>query len=484
MLLPRGTILRDGDQLRARGRRDRRGARRRREPVGRVARAMPHLLTRGRVPPGQPARAAADRRTSWRATQHDHVLDDMVRGLGSTSGRACAPFEPEAGAFAEQEHDHEHAHEHGHEHEHGTDTSTDTRHEHGHGRHGTDMPQNLIAGRARCRLLQLVSPTLPVGAFAYSQGLEPAVERRLDHRRAHRSRLDRRPARSHAGVPRSPAPARLHAAWRRRRSRGPDAGADSSRASRTSLELRAEDRQLGAALARLLDDLGVAGARRWIASADVTYAGDVRSRRRALADPARTPRCTASRSHGSRRRPARRSDWCRSARAPASASCSSSARAYRPSSRDRSRSPTTISAPPRPRTPSPARTTRPSTRACFAPDLATCRNTQPGAKNHDPARIRLARPSQPQPAPVAPRRRRPGRLGQDRAGRRALQAPARRAPTSRSSPTTSTRRKMQQFLIAQRRAGRRSASSASRPAAARTPRSARTRRSTCRPSTR
>jgi urease accessory protein len=135
----------------------------------------------------------------------------------------------------------------------------------------TDMPQNPDPA-ALLRLLQLVSPALPVGAFAYSQSLEPAVNASwitdeptardwigglLDHTLAS---LD------------LPLVARLHAAWTVDDESSMLAWSRFLAASRTTLELRTEDRQLGANLARLLDNLGVAGARRWIASADVTYA--------------------------------------------------------------------------------------------------------------------------------------------------------------------------------------------------------------------
>ncbi len=45
--------------------------------------------------------------------QHDHVLDDMVRGLGLNVTTEPAPFEPEPGAYAGG-----HQHNHGHHHEH------------------------------------------------------------------------------------------------------------------------------------------------------------------------------------------------------------------------------------------------------------------------------------------------------------------------------------------------------------------------------
>lgn len=55
--------------------------------------------------------------------QHDHVLDEMVRGLGLEVTTQQAPFEPESGAYSGgghhgHGHDHEHKHEHDHEHSH------------------------------------------------------------------------------------------------------------------------------------------------------------------------------------------------------------------------------------------------------------------------------------------------------------------------------------------------------------------------------
>jgi urease accessory protein len=48
----------------------------------------------------------------------DHVLVEMVRGLGAAVVRRRAPFAPEAGAYAgEHAHDHDHGHDHGYIHE-------------------------------------------------------------------------------------------------------------------------------------------------------------------------------------------------------------------------------------------------------------------------------------------------------------------------------------------------------------------------------
>ncbi|TVP85183.1 MAG: urease accessory protein UreE [Thioalkalivibrio sp.] len=45
---------------------------------------------------------------------HDHVLDDMVRGLGLTVTESRLPFEPEAGAYAGGGHAHANGHHHHH----------------------------------------------------------------------------------------------------------------------------------------------------------------------------------------------------------------------------------------------------------------------------------------------------------------------------------------------------------------------------------
>ena len=112
---------------------------------------------------------------------------------------------------------------------------------------------------ALARLLQLASPTLPVGAFSYSQALEAAVEAGVVH--------DAASARSwiedvlEISVARMEAPLflRLCAAWR-----AGDAAAAARwnalfLASRESAELRAETAQMGYSLARLLAELGEPG---------------------------------------------------------------------------------------------------------------------------------------------------------------------------------------------------------------------------------
>ncbi|MDT8385253.1 MAG: urease accessory protein UreE [Gammaproteobacteria bacterium] len=68
----------------------------------------------------------------WLRYLHDHVLDDMVRGLGLTITVEAAPFEPEGGAYGGQRHGHAHEHKHGHEHTHEHEHSHGHAHDHSH----------------------------------------------------------------------------------------------------------------------------------------------------------------------------------------------------------------------------------------------------------------------------------------------------------------------------------------------------------------
>jgi urease accessory protein len=76
--------------------------------------------------------------------RRDHVIEDMVRGLGARVVAIEAPFDPEGGAYtggghAAHNHDHGH-HDHGHhdhgDHKHGGHDHA--HHDHGHGKHDHD----------------------------------------------------------------------------------------------------------------------------------------------------------------------------------------------------------------------------------------------------------------------------------------------------------------------------------------------------------
>jgi len=80
----------------------------------------------------------------WLRYGHDHVLDDMVHGLGLRVIVEEAPFEPESGAYGHSHVPHSHGHDdahsadrshshaHGHEHGHSNDDDHDHSHEHHH----------------------------------------------------------------------------------------------------------------------------------------------------------------------------------------------------------------------------------------------------------------------------------------------------------------------------------------------------------------
>jgi urease accessory protein len=97
LLLDRGMVLRGGDKLLADDGR-----------VIEVVAASESVSTVICDDPWQLARASyhlGNRHVSlqigkgWLRYQHDHVLDDMVRGLGLRVATCTAPFEPEAGAY-------------------------------------------------------------------------------------------------------------------------------------------------------------------------------------------------------------------------------------------------------------------------------------------------------------------------------------------------------------------------------------------------
>jgi urease accessory protein len=51
--------------------------------------------------------------------RRDHVLEDMLRGLGGKVERIEAPFDPQATLPHGHSHEHTHSHDHGHDHVHG-----------------------------------------------------------------------------------------------------------------------------------------------------------------------------------------------------------------------------------------------------------------------------------------------------------------------------------------------------------------------------
>lgn len=160
LFLPRGTVLRGGDRLRAKDGRiiavvakPERVMQVHCADAQAFARAAYHLGNRH-----VPLQVGKD----WLRLEADHVLKEMLLGLGARVEEVEAPFEPEAGAYgenagesgghagddghrhhgssnakihdryhppqAQQPHSHSHSHEHGHSHDH----SHDHEHHHGH----------------------------------------------------------------------------------------------------------------------------------------------------------------------------------------------------------------------------------------------------------------------------------------------------------------------------------------------------------------
>ena len=116
---------------------------------------------------------------------------------------------------------------------------------------------------AQLRLMQLVSPALPIGGFTYSQGLEYAVEAAWVHDVP--SLQDWLQGLLENGIAQLEVPllVRLYQACV---SQDPDAMDTWGRyllASRETHELRLEEQQRARALTRLLIDLDITGAQRW-----------------------------------------------------------------------------------------------------------------------------------------------------------------------------------------------------------------------------
>jgi urease accessory protein len=134
--IPRGHVLQEGDLLGCRSKTDAQLVQ-----VIRVRAAAeqllqitaPHSLHLARIAyhlgnrhvPVQVGEDASQR--LWLRLQLDHVLENMVDGLGGTIETLSAPFEPESGAYGQgmgmgignaETTDHEHLHEHSHPHDH------------------------------------------------------------------------------------------------------------------------------------------------------------------------------------------------------------------------------------------------------------------------------------------------------------------------------------------------------------------------------
>ena len=106
LFLPRGKILRDGDlvasedgivvEIKAAP-----------ELVSTVTSDNPHALAVASYHLGN-RHVPLQVEPTWLRYLHDHVLDDMVKGLGLSVKTETAPFEPEAGAYQSSANGHHH----------------------------------------------------------------------------------------------------------------------------------------------------------------------------------------------------------------------------------------------------------------------------------------------------------------------------------------------------------------------------------------
>lgn len=130
----------------------------------------------------------------------------------------------------------------------------------------------MVTNLSLLRLLQLVSPSLPIGMYSYSQGLETAVH---DGWVANAEQTgDWLRGLLNNGLAKVDAPllARLYDAWQTGNAQAVDQWSQTLTACRETAELRAEDKQTGQALARLLVNLEMPEAQAWQKRPDATLA--------------------------------------------------------------------------------------------------------------------------------------------------------------------------------------------------------------------
>jgi urease accessory protein len=250
IILPRGTILHDGDCLSD-------GTtlvvvRAAHESLSVATTPDPHLLLRAAYHLGN-RHVALQIGPDWLAYQHDHVLDDLTRGLGLLVTLEKRGFEPTAEPQPIPMPTSEAA----------TPLFSIAP---------APAPASGLAGVPLLRLLQLTSPSLPIGAFAYSQGLEQAVAMGWITNEATAREWIVGLVEHGIGQLDLPVLLRLHRAFARDDHPAARKWNDFLYASRGSAELRMEDQHLGEALARVLVGLGIASASTWIDGGNTTYA--------------------------------------------------------------------------------------------------------------------------------------------------------------------------------------------------------------------
>lgn len=124
--LPRGTVLRDGELISTASGESLR-IRAASEDLIHIEANSPTALARIAYHLGN-RHVPLQIGEGWLRLQYDHVLENMVRGLGGTVALVEAGFDPESGAYGFGRHAHAHAHGHGQGHDHGHASHHDHEH--------------------------------------------------------------------------------------------------------------------------------------------------------------------------------------------------------------------------------------------------------------------------------------------------------------------------------------------------------------------
>lgn len=130
----------------------------------------------------------------------------------------------------------------------------------------------MVTNLALLRLLQLVSPSLPIGMYSYSQGLERAVHDGWISNAEQTGDWLRGLLQNGLSKVDAPLLARLYDAWHAGELDAVGRWSQTLVACRETAELRAEDKQTGQALARLLVNLDMLEAQIWQKRPDTTLA--------------------------------------------------------------------------------------------------------------------------------------------------------------------------------------------------------------------
>src|SRR5690349_10819114 len=125
---------------------------------------------------------------------------------------------------------------------------------------------------ALLRLCQLVSPALPVGAYHFSQGLEYAVHENWVRDETSTAEWIAGIACNAIGTLDTPVLLRLYDGWCANDADEVKRWSRHLIASRETMELRAEERHMGKALAKVLVELDIRSAHEWIVRDYTSYA--------------------------------------------------------------------------------------------------------------------------------------------------------------------------------------------------------------------